>query len=117
MNEGGQSSTGQLIDFMVTTHPAYPKLQAQVKETGKNMFELLGERLEVMRKEKGVDTASTLNTWVVWLARLMCIAHLTKDLHFYPDLVCFSLAGLWGICVGADRPYSMGTDHHWPTPV
>ena len=59
MNEGGQSSTGQLIDFMVTTHPAYPKLQALVKETEKSMFEILGERLESMRKEKGVDTAST----------------------------------------------------------
>jgi ribulose kinase len=58
MNEGGQSSTGQLIDFMVTTHPAYGKLQALVQETGKNMFEILGERLESMREKKGVATTS-----------------------------------------------------------
>ncbi|ORY31026.1 hypothetical protein BCR39DRAFT_527906 [Naematelia encephala] len=70
MNEGGQSSTGQLIDFMMTTHPAYPKLQALCDKTGRNAFDLLGERLETMRQAKGVDTAT----------------HLTKDLHFYPDL-------------------------------
>lgn len=60
MNEGGQSSTGQLIDFMVSTHPAFPKLQALVKETGRNLFDLLGERLETMRQEKGVPTTSEL---------------------------------------------------------
>jgi ribulose kinase len=58
MNEGGQSSTGQLIDFMVTTHPAYPKLLAMVKDTGKNLFDILAERLETMRAEKGVPTTS-----------------------------------------------------------
>lgn len=58
MNEGGQSSTGQLIDFMVTTHPAYPKLQALVKESGKSTFEILGDRLESMKEEKGVPTTS-----------------------------------------------------------
>lgn len=58
MNEGGQSSTGQLIDFVMSTHPAYPKLLQEAKETGKNTFVLLGERLDRMRKEKGLETAS-----------------------------------------------------------
>lgn len=58
MNEGGQSSTGQLIDFVMTTHPAYPKLLEEAKQTGKNTFVLLGERLDRMRKEKGLETAS-----------------------------------------------------------
>ncbi|WWC59468.1 uncharacterized protein I303_102024 [Kwoniella dejecticola CBS 10117] len=71
MNEGGQSSTGQLIDFMMQTHPAYPKLVELSKKTGKSTFELLGERLEEMLKEKDAPT----------------LTHLTKDLHFYPDLV------------------------------
>ncbi|ODO09732.1 hypothetical protein I350_01948 [Cryptococcus amylolentus CBS 6273] len=70
MNEGGQSSTGQLIDFMIQTHPAYSKLQDLSKKTGKNIFELLGERLEKLQQEKGAKT----------------LTHLTKDLHFYPDL-------------------------------
>jgi len=58
MNEGGQSSTGQLIDFVMSTHPAYPKLLAEAEKTGKNTFVLLGERLDRMRKEKGFETAS-----------------------------------------------------------
>lgn len=70
MNEGGQSSTGQLIDFVMTTHPAYPKLLEQSKQTGKNVFALLGERLDTMQKEHGAAT----------------LTHLTKDLHFYPDM-------------------------------
>ncbi|WRT64772.1 uncharacterized protein IL334_001706 [Kwoniella shivajii] len=70
MNEGGQSSTGQLIDFMMQTHPAYPKLVELSKKSGKSTFELLGDRLDEMMKEKGVPT----------------LTHLTKDLHFYPDL-------------------------------
>ncbi|WVQ83318.1 hypothetical protein IAT38_005457 [Cryptococcus sp. DSM 104549] len=70
MNEGGQSSTGQLIDFMMQTHPAYPKLVELSKKTGKSTFELLGDRLEEMMKEKSAET----------------LTHLTKDLHFYPDL-------------------------------
>ncbi|KDN47232.1 hypothetical protein RSAG8_03711, partial [Rhizoctonia solani AG-8 WAC10335] len=37
MNEGGQSSTGQLIDFVLTTHPAYPRLQALAKEQQKSV--------------------------------------------------------------------------------
>lgn len=57
MNEGGQSSTGQvsstlrtalfmyaysilkLIDFILTTHPAYPKLEELAKEKQKNIHE------------------------------------------------------------------------------
>ena len=58
MNEGGQSSTGQLIDFVMSTHPAYPKLLAEAEKTGSNPFTLLGERLDRMRKEKGLETAS-----------------------------------------------------------
>ncbi|WVN89443.1 uncharacterized protein L203_104666 [Cryptococcus depauperatus CBS 7841] len=70
MNEGGQSSTGQLIDFMMQTHPAYPKLVQLSKKEGRSTFELLGERLEAMMQEKRVKT----------------LTHLTKHLHFYPDL-------------------------------
>lgn len=64
MNEGGQSSTGQLIDFMVTTHPAYPKLQKLSQDSGKSWFDILGEKLESMREEKGVPTTSESATGV-----------------------------------------------------
>ncbi|CED83400.1 Ribulose kinase and related carbohydrate kinases [Phaffia rhodozyma] len=70
MNEGGQSSTGQLIDFMITTHPAYPQLLQVAKDQGTNIHEVLGDKLEELRVERGVKT----------------LTHLTKDLHLYPDL-------------------------------
>ncbi|GAA5977753.1 hypothetical protein JCM11641_001398 [Rhodosporidiobolus odoratus] len=70
MNEGGQSSTGQLLDFMVETHPAYPKLLELAKAKGTNHFVLLTEMLEEMVKEKKAPFMS-------WL---------TRDMYLYPDL-------------------------------
>ena len=70
MNEGGQSSTGQLIDFVLTTHPAYGRLESLAKEKGKSVHVLLAERLEELRQEAGVES----------------LVELTKDVHFYPDL-------------------------------
>ncbi|KAH9950160.1 Pentulose kinase [Amylocystis lapponica] len=70
MNEGGQSSTGQLIDFMITTHPAYPRLQELAEEQKTSIHDVLHDELEKLRIEAGVDS------WT----------ELTKDMHFYPDL-------------------------------
>ncbi|KAJ6567303.1 FGGY family of carbohydrate kinase, partial [Mycena vulgaris] len=69
MNEGGQSSTGQLIDFMLTTHPAYPKLVEQGKEQGKSIFVVLQDLLEKLRAEENVAS----------------FTELMKDVHMYPD--------------------------------
>uniref|UniRef100_A0A8H7XZA8 Pentulose kinase n=1 Tax=Psilocybe cubensis TaxID=181762 RepID=A0A8H7XZA8_PSICU len=69
MNEGGQSSTGQLIDFVLTNHPAYPEAVKIGKEEGKNVHTLIQERLERLRTTYKVDT----------------FTELTKDLHIYPD--------------------------------
>ncbi|CEL54104.1 putative sugar kinase YDR109C OS=Saccharomyces cerevisiae (strain ATCC 204508 / S288c) GN=YDR109C PE=1 SV=1 [Rhizoctonia solani AG-1 IB] len=70
MNEGGQSSTGQLIDFVLTTHAAYPRLQILAKEQQKSVHIVLAEQLEALRLEAGADS----------------LVELTKDVHFYPDL-------------------------------
>ncbi|KAJ3975946.1 Pentulose kinase [Lentinula raphanica] len=70
MNEGGQSSTGQLIDFMIKTHPAYPRLQKMAEEQKSNIFAVLQDLLQKMKKENGVES----------------LTELTKDMHFYPDL-------------------------------
>ncbi|KAJ8085994.1 hypothetical protein PM082_004813 [Marasmius tenuissimus] len=70
MNEGGQSSTGQLIDFMITTHPAYPRLVNLGKEQNKNIHAVLYDILQNLKKEAGVES----------------LTELTKDMHFYPDL-------------------------------
>ncbi|KAJ6627391.1 FGGY family of carbohydrate kinase [Mycena sp. CBHHK59/15] len=69
MNEGGQSSTGQLIDFMLTTHPAYPKLIEQGKAQGRNLFVVLQDLLEKLRAEEEVDS----------------LTEMMKDVHMYPD--------------------------------
>ncbi|KAF5372004.1 hypothetical protein D9615_008106 [Tricholomella constricta] len=69
MNEGGQSSTGQLIDFILTTHPAFSMLVDLGKEQGKTIHVVLQETLENLRVENEVET----------------LTELTKDLHMYPD--------------------------------
>ncbi|KDQ65060.1 hypothetical protein JAAARDRAFT_28723 [Jaapia argillacea MUCL 33604] len=69
-NEGGQSSTGQLIDFMITTHPAYPKLVERAEKERTNIHQVLHEILQKLCRENGVESATEL----------------TKDMHFYPDL-------------------------------
>lgn len=58
MNEGGQSSTGQLIDFVISTHPANSKLKEEAEKTGKSTYEVLGDRLKTMRKSEGAETTS-----------------------------------------------------------
>ncbi|KAK0490523.1 FGGY family of carbohydrate kinase [Armillaria novae-zelandiae] len=70
MNEGGQSSTGQLIDFMLTTHPAYNKLVELGKEQKKNIHVVLQEMLAKLKAESKSDS----------------LTELTKDIHLYPDL-------------------------------
>ncbi|KAG6829683.1 hypothetical protein H0H92_003801 [Tricholoma furcatifolium] len=79
MNEGGQSSTGQaphtdfqlrqLIDFILTTHPAYSQLVELGKAQNKNIHTVLQETLEKLKAEQNVET----------------LTELTKDLHMYPD--------------------------------
>ncbi|THH01759.1 hypothetical protein EW026_g1009 [Hermanssonia centrifuga] len=70
MNEGGQSSTGQLIDFMITTHPAYGKLKALAEERKTSIHEVLHDELEKLQAELGAES----------------FTEITKDMHFYPDL-------------------------------
>lgn len=70
MNEGGQSSTGQLLDFMLETHPAWNKLLETSKQKGINHFVYLGDLLEELVKEQQAPF----------------LTYLTKDLHIYPDL-------------------------------
>ncbi|KAL5508501.1 hypothetical protein ACEPAH_6120 [Sanghuangporus vaninii] len=70
MNEGGQSSTGQLIDFMITTHPAYKELQEIAEKEKTSIHTVLANELERQRKEKGLES----------------LTELTKDMHLYPDL-------------------------------
>ena len=60
--EGGQSSTGGLIDHVVTSHSGYREVREEADRRGCSVYSVLEERLE----EEGHK----------------CI---TKDLHVYPD--------------------------------
>lgn len=70
MNEGGQSSTGQLIDFVITTHPAYGELQERAAAQQKNIHQVLRETMDEIRDAEGAES---------WTEAL-------KEMHFYPDL-------------------------------
>lgn len=70
MNEGGQSSTGQLLDFIIDTHPASARLKEMAAEKGISHFVLLYDLLEEMAKER----------------KAPFMTYLTKDYYLYPDL-------------------------------
>jgi hypothetical protein len=70
MNEGGQSSTGQLIEFMITEHHAYNELKELCEQRGEVMYDVLHDLLLDLQEQRGVSS----------------FTELTKDLHFYPDL-------------------------------
>ncbi|GAK63718.1 pentulose kinase [Moesziomyces antarcticus] len=69
MNEGGQSSTGQLIDFIIDTHPASPQLRTLASETNRSPFTVLHDKIDELVAAAGLPDAS-------WL---------TKDVFVYPD--------------------------------
>ncbi len=69
MNEGGQSSTGQLIDFIIDTHPASPQLRTLASETNRSPFTVLHDKIDELVGAAGLPNAS-------WL---------TKDVFVYPD--------------------------------
>lgn len=68
--EGGQSTTGELINFVVTNHPAHKQLEQMAKEHDINKYEWLNKHLEHLRKEQNLPS----------------IYHLTKSLFWYGDL-------------------------------
>lgn len=67
--EGGQSSTGQLIDFIVNTHPALEDVQSKSAELGQNIYAFLSQHLVTLQKQQG----------------LKHLEELTRHLHIYPD--------------------------------
>lgn len=66
--EGGQSSTGRLIDFMVESHYAYSSAKGNANQRGVDVYEYLNTLLKDLAHGVGKS-----------------IAQLTSDLHVYPD--------------------------------
>lgn len=67
--EGGQSSTGQLIDFFVNTHPALAEAQQKAKDSNTNIYAYLSQHLQTLQAQQN----------------LKHVEELTKHLHIYPD--------------------------------
>ncbi|OCH85450.1 hypothetical protein OBBRIDRAFT_838957 [Obba rivulosa] len=115
MNEGGQSSTGQLIDFIVTIHPIPLSISLSHSESdtsrghqpqchcSRSPLALMRSfcphahttstsgfrRLQELAEERGISIHEVLHDE---LERLSAERHadswteLLKDMHFYPDL-------------------------------
>jgi len=50
LNEGGQSATGSLVDFVIRDSSYYPKLMEEVEKTGKDQYQILND--EIYRLEE-----------------------------------------------------------------
>lgn len=68
--EGGQSTTGELISHVLTTHPAHAELELLAEKHNVNKFVLLNQQLEKIKIENKLPT----------------IYHTIKDLFWYGDL-------------------------------
>ncbi|KIO19895.1 hypothetical protein M407DRAFT_221921 [Tulasnella calospora MUT 4182] len=73
MNEGGQSATGQLIEFVISSHPACAALQEKARQESTNVYSVLEAELQRLRKEASRDGFEE------------SLTGLTKDIHLYPD--------------------------------
>ena len=63
LNEGGQSATGALVDYIIQTHPA----RAEVEAVGGSIHAALNARLDALAAGRAVP------------------ASLTRELHVFPD--------------------------------
>ncbi|KAH6940683.1 hypothetical protein HPB50_004871 [Hyalomma asiaticum] len=68
LSEAGQSAAGALVDHVISTHPAYPKIVEKTKP-GRRPEDTLNAMLLTMCEQRGLDSPSQLVT----------------DLHVWPD--------------------------------
>jgi len=66
LNEAGQSATGALIDFVISSHTFGSVLKQEAKDTGSSVYALLNARIEALERQSLPGT-------------------ITADLHVLPD--------------------------------
>jgi FGGY-family pentulose kinase len=54
LNEGGQSATGSLIDFVIRNNSSFGKISRQARETGVDIYTLLNRQVELLKKKDGL---------------------------------------------------------------
>ncbi|CAG8456156.1 9201_t:CDS:2 [Ambispora leptoticha] len=69
MSEGGQSATGQLIDWIVNSHPFSNEAKALAESHNLSIYSFLNNHIIAMQTREGVEFPGLL----------------IKDLHVYPD--------------------------------
>ena len=67
--EGGQSSSGSLLEHVIHSHPAWQELEAKAREQGTSPHNVLASQLENMAKEAGEES----------------VCSLSKSVHVWPD--------------------------------
>ncbi|WFD28337.1 hypothetical protein MNAN1_003346 [Malassezia nana] len=95
MNEGGQSSTGQLIDAIIETHPAYAATLSHAQTRSCSVFELLEESLEAQMHAHNWPVTSPSS-----YVRLVSHAHMYPD--FYGNRSPLADPSLRGMLIGLD---------------
>jgi hypothetical protein len=81
------------------------------EEKNSNVFDVLEAKLEELKKDRGCDTSSmsTLCLALHLYLRTALIAELTKNIHFYPDLVSCKIEMMSGFMLIAQRcPSTVG---------
>ncbi|XP_076151473.1 FGGY carbohydrate kinase domain-containing protein isoform X1 [Alosa pseudoharengus] len=65
LNEGGQSATGRLIDYMVRGHAAFPELKEKAERSQESVYSYLNKHLEAMAKDPANldQLSSSLHVW------------------------------------------------------
>lgn len=56
--EGGQSATGSLLDWTIRQSPAYPKIEAAAKASGRTVHAVLNERVAELQKQQPYPAAN-----------------------------------------------------------
>lgn len=70
MAEGGQSATGELLKYVLETHPAYAEVTGASKALGQNIYDFLNNHLTEMAQRQNIPF----------------IGYLTRHYFFYGDL-------------------------------
>ena len=65
LNEGGQSTSGALIDHVVQTHASYPAVAEQARQSGRHVFAVLADRLDVLARSVPFPAALTAGLHVM----------------------------------------------------
>lgn len=71
LTEGGQSTAGSAIDYIITDHAAAQALRAEAEQTGKTVYQLLNEEILRLQVELGLPYAALL----------------TREVHLLPYLL------------------------------